>query len=237
MGPGSTRRIWKHSLRGFRSFTPVLFICWTFSYMWEVTKSINSWPLYKHLGLPWWLSGKERACQNAGDASSVSGLGRSPGRGNGNPLQYSCLGNPMDRGGLRATVHGVAKSRTWLKWLSTHRLRGWSATGLVKVPETELETGVWSKWFMRECLSEKPPWKGKKEGRARMGLIKVSCDQSISIWQSHCPGRQGGWPCAPCCFRGQADWRWGPWSGERICLLLWEECHTFMTHVCKPPTG
>ena len=46
---------------------------------------------------------------NAGDAGSVSGLGRSPGEGNGNLLQYSCLGNPMNRGAWWATVHGVAK--------------------------------------------------------------------------------------------------------------------------------
>ena len=46
---------------------------------------------------------------NAGDAVSVSGWGRSPGEGNGNPLQYSHLGNPMDRGAWQATVHGVAK--------------------------------------------------------------------------------------------------------------------------------
>ena len=50
---------------------------------------------------------------NAGDikgAGLIPGLGRSPGGGNSNPLQYSCLGNPMDRGAWRATVHGVAKS-------------------------------------------------------------------------------------------------------------------------------
>ena len=46
---------------------------------------------------------------NAGDASSIPGVGRVPGEGNGNPLQYSCLGNPMDRGAWRVTVHGVAK--------------------------------------------------------------------------------------------------------------------------------
>ena len=43
---------------------------------------------------------------SAGDAGSVPGLGRSPGEGNGNPFQYSCLGNPMDRGAWQATVHG-----------------------------------------------------------------------------------------------------------------------------------
>ena len=51
---------------------------------------------------------------NAGDPGSIPGLGRSPGEGNGNPLQCSCLENPMDRGAWRATVHGVAKSRTRL---------------------------------------------------------------------------------------------------------------------------
>ena len=52
--------------------------------------------------------GKESAC-NAGDMGSIPGLGRSPGEGNGNPLQYSCLENPMDGGTSQATVHGVAR--------------------------------------------------------------------------------------------------------------------------------
>ena len=52
------------------------------------------------------------------DVGSISGPGRSPGRGHGNTLQYSCLENPMDRGGWWATVYGVAKSRTRLKRLS-----------------------------------------------------------------------------------------------------------------------
>ena len=46
---------------------------------------------------------------SAGDTSSIPGLGRYPEEGNGNPFHYSCLGNPMDRGAWRATVHGVAK--------------------------------------------------------------------------------------------------------------------------------
>ena len=57
--------------------------------------------------------GKESAC-NAGDLGSIPGSGRSPGEGNGNPLQYSCLGNPIDRGAWRATVHGVTKGWTRL---------------------------------------------------------------------------------------------------------------------------
>ena len=49
---------------------------------------------------------------NAGDMGPIPGLGRSPGEGNGNPLQYSCLGNPMDRRTWQAIVHGVPKSWT-----------------------------------------------------------------------------------------------------------------------------
>ena len=56
---------------------------------------------------------KKTACQ-AGDVGLIPGSGRSPGEGNGNPLQYSCLENPMDRGAWWATVHGVAKSRKQL---------------------------------------------------------------------------------------------------------------------------
>ena len=51
---------------------------------------------------------------NVGDVGSVTGLERSPGEGNANPLQYSCLGNPIDRGAWQATVHGVAKNQTQL---------------------------------------------------------------------------------------------------------------------------
>ena len=64
---------------------------------------------------------------NAGDARDVGsfpGSGRSPGEGNGNPLQYSCLENPMVRGAWRATVHGVPKSQTQL---STHACTGFIA--------------------------------------------------------------------------------------------------------------
>ena len=60
---------------------------------------------------------------NAGDirgTGSIPGSGRAPGGGHGSPLQYSYLENPMDRGGWRATVHGVTKSRTRLKRFSTH---------------------------------------------------------------------------------------------------------------------
>ena len=62
-------------------------------------------------GLPQWLSSKESAC-NAADTGSVPELGRSPGGGNGNPLQYSCLDNSMDRETWQDRVHRVTKSQT-----------------------------------------------------------------------------------------------------------------------------
>ena len=60
-----------------------------------------------HQGIPWWLS-------NVGDPGSIPESGRSPGAGNGNPLQYSCLENPMNAGAWLAIVHRAAKSQTRL---------------------------------------------------------------------------------------------------------------------------
>ena len=60
---------------------------------------------------------------NSGDPGSIPGSGRSPGIGNGTPLQYSCLENPMDRGAWWAAVHGIAKSWTRLKRLCMHALQ------------------------------------------------------------------------------------------------------------------
>ena len=63
------------------------------------------------LDLPFSSEGRASAC-NAGDSGSIPGSGRSSGEGTGNPLQYSCLENPMDRGAWRATVCGAAKHWT-----------------------------------------------------------------------------------------------------------------------------
>ena len=73
------------------------------------TKEELSWPFYYlHLKeterLPWWLIGKESTCQSQ-DTGLIPGSGRSPGEGNGNPFQDSCLGNPRDRGTWQTTVH------------------------------------------------------------------------------------------------------------------------------------
>ena len=71
-------------------------------------------PIPVFLGFLGGSDGRESTC-NAGDLGWIPGSGRSPGEGNGNPLQYSCLENPMDRGAWRATVHRVEKSRTRLR--------------------------------------------------------------------------------------------------------------------------
>ena len=79
---------------------------------------VRTWPEIRGLtdagnGLPQRLNGKESA--NAGGTGSIPGLGGSPGEENSYPLQYSCLGNPLDRGVWRATVHGVTKSWAHLR--------------------------------------------------------------------------------------------------------------------------
>ena len=73
------------------------------------------------MGFPSGSDGKESAC-NAGDSGSIPESGRSPGEGNGYPLQYSCLGNPTDRGAWQATVHGGHTNRKQLKQLKQQHM-------------------------------------------------------------------------------------------------------------------
>ena len=88
---------------------------------WKTREALSSIPAPKNLTKTaarlmkecWWLSGKDSAC-SAGDTGSIPGSRRFPGGGNDNPLQYSCLGNHVDRGARWATVHGVRRSQTGL---------------------------------------------------------------------------------------------------------------------------
>ena len=72
------------------------------------------------MGFPGGSDAKESVCSEE-DPGLIPGLGRSPGEGNGNPLQYSCLKNPMDREAWQATVHGDARESDTTERLSTHR--------------------------------------------------------------------------------------------------------------------
>ena len=89
------------------------------SALWSIAFMITT----PYRGLPWWFSGKESAC-NAGDLGSIPGLGISPERGNGNPLQYSCLENPVDRGPRHATVQRVTNRCNWA-CIHSHFIEKW----------------------------------------------------------------------------------------------------------------
>ena len=101
------------------------------------------------MGLPWWLCGKEFC--NARDTGSIPGLGRFLGGGNGNPLQYSCLENPMERGPWWATVYRVTKSQTQLNdqaHTSLHRsLKGSLESYLFIIPFAHFFRGKYSSNF------------------------------------------------------------------------------------------
>ena len=98
---------------------------WPYSSIRLGETEVSGWFLAEpnHLSrFPRWLSGKESACSagDRGDTSLIPGSGRSSGGGHGNPFQYSCQENPMDRGAWWAMVRSVAESQTQLKRLSMH---------------------------------------------------------------------------------------------------------------------
>ena len=89
---------------------------------------------------------------NAGDSSSIPGLERSPGGGNGNPLQYSCLENTMDREAWRATVHRVGHD--WSDWT---RMQMW-----LRILRWEDYCGL-SRWVTRPLITEREEWQSQKK--------------------------------------------------------------------------
>ena len=91
-------------------FYKYYYICYIYIYITHILKLP-----YFQVWLYQWLSGKESAC-NAGDMGSIPGLWRFPGEGNGKPLQYSCLENPMERGAWWAIVHGITKESDMTEW-------------------------------------------------------------------------------------------------------------------------
>ena len=87
--------------------------------MWLFVKCMNLLPIASQVAQ--WLKNPPGIAGDAGDTILIPGLGRSSGGGDGNPLQYSCLENSVDRGACWATVHGLAESQTWLSnWSRMH---------------------------------------------------------------------------------------------------------------------
>ena len=102
--------------------------------------------------LPGGSDGKESAC-SAGDLSLISRLGRFHGEGNCNPLQNSCLGNPLDRRAWGATVYRVAKSQTWL----THTMVRARAQGVYRMLQQMVEM-VWAEGWNRKRTIRQQDW-------------------------------------------------------------------------------
>ena len=104
----STSRV-DQLVKNLPAMQETLVLFWVRKFPWRRDKLPS--PVF--LGFPGGSDSKESAC-DVGDLGLIPGLGRSPGGGHGNPLQYSCLENPMDREAWWATVRGVTKNQTWL---------------------------------------------------------------------------------------------------------------------------
>ena len=158
---------------------------------------------------------KVSAC-SAGDPGSIPGSGRSPGEGNGNPLQYSCLGNPMDRGAWWATVRGVAKSRTRLSNF-THSGGTWRlaspeagkgdsgaaglpssrSPGFVPLPRPLSELALLcEQWVAPSCFLAAPLLIGAPLSLFFMGCVAFlpRCSKAGPLLQRPLAGTE------PCCF-------------------------------------
>ena len=147
------------------------------------------------------------------DTCSIPGLGRSPGGGHGNPLQYSCLEHPLNRGPWRATVHRVAKSQTGLKRLSAHmhawmqlrgalgcqQVRGWSES-LWNWRLNEEESKDRSGWIVRNCRSR--GWISRGTGKWKSLEVQGRCLNSAwwqHLWRGCGHGVRCCWPRGECC--------------------------------------
>ena len=117
---------------------------------------------------------------NAGDLGSIPGLGRSSGEGNGDPLQYSCLENSMDRGAWWAIVHGVTKSRTWLTNAHTSPWKGIIGRISLEWLMLKLKLQYFGYPMQRASSLENTLMLGKIEGKRRRGWQRMSWLDSIT---------------------------------------------------------
>ena len=150
------------------------------------------------------------------DMGLIPGLGRSPGKGNGNTLQHSCLENPMDRGVWWATVHGVAKSRTQLKLLST------AQTPLILLLDTHsvptlpaLKPPVNSSRLFPSIVNATPKGYLKKSHVCKWSKQTTVPGATQCVPSGSCWGRSpGNWWCPGKTLEGQSGIQSPPWSSK-----------------------
>ena len=130
--------------------------------------------------------GKKKPAWDAGDQGSIPGLGRFPGEGNSNPLQYSCLENFMDRGAWHATVHGVCKelATTEQLTLSFHSQQGWEDT--VKLTLTRMSNLIALTSLVAQTVKRLPTmWETQVQSLGQEDLLEkeMATHSSILAWK------------------------------------------------------
>ena len=159
--------------------------------MWNIVLKLYLIRNYIVLGLPQWLSGKDFVC-NAGDTGLIPGFGKSPGGGHGNPLQYSCLENPMKRGAWQAIVHRTAKSSAWLKQNTTHTC-GYYKTTVSSLREcNQGGKGTLTRATQKARASRETQPRSPKNSRVSKSLLIVPKGKHLS-WSSQVRVPQKPW--------------------------------------------
>ena len=134
-------------------------------------KSLTVRSLFAMNCFPGGSDGKESAICNVGDPGLIPELGRSPGEGNGNPLQYSCLENPMHRGAWWAVVYGVSQTWTWLKRLTSSSRYGCESWTIKKAERRRID--AFELWCWRRLL--RVPWMARRSNQSIPKEISPGC--------------------------------------------------------------
>ena len=158
------------------------------------------WAFFFFLGFPGGSDGKASA-YNMGDLGLIPGLGRSPGEGNGNPLQCSCLGSPMDRGAWGVTIHGITKSGTQLSYWTlplTLRLAGKTWPSSLEPVHSSPYSWLWPVFLLLCHVFSRPLL-----SCFYLLIPKMSRDLA---WPSSCQKTDFGCPHCPLCIAHIAFW-------------------------------